>query len=260
MGIVCLAALAAPAAAQIAGVYELHQLETASALEIGADGRFRWFLSQGALDLSAEGRWRQDGATLRLTSTTRPVPPAFALTGTAAGEPGSLLVKVVNTNGQPQTGIDVAVAFADGTREDSYTDQGERQFALEGRTPVAVLLGIDMFGVAPTRFATPAAAGATLTFSFAPNDLGREYFDDVPARVAPDAITLEWRGEALLYRRAEPSDDAAAEAEPDRGDQEDDDVEVPPGRAAREHADHHAHGGDRQHEPVAQTQERQQRR
>ncbi|WP_176590089.1 hypothetical protein [Sphingobium sp. EM0848] len=75
--------LAAPALAQSperAGHYYLQGvMETGSELLLDPNGRFQWYLAYGALDLFAEGRWRERNGTVILTSEkTRDVPsPAF---------------------------------------------------------------------------------------------------------------------------------------------------------------------------------------
>lgn len=53
----------------LAGHYYLTGVrETGSELVLGADGRFAWFLSYGALDQTAEGTWRREGAAVILAA------------------------------------------------------------------------------------------------------------------------------------------------------------------------------------------------
>ena len=66
--------VAAPVAAQnMAGTYEIDQMEMAGGLELQPDGRFRYALDYGAVSEVSEGDWRQDGSTVLLT--TKPMPP-----------------------------------------------------------------------------------------------------------------------------------------------------------------------------------------
>lgn len=63
-----------------AGHYYLRGvMETGSELMLHADGRFQWYLVYGALDLFAEGRWREaDGRVILTAQKTRDVPePGF---------------------------------------------------------------------------------------------------------------------------------------------------------------------------------------
>ena len=62
----------APAAQDSAGHYEPHQIAGAAALELQANGRFRYGLEYGAVSERAEGDWTFDGTTLRLTSAPQP--------------------------------------------------------------------------------------------------------------------------------------------------------------------------------------------
>ena len=77
---IALMAIAPPAGAQAdsakaaaqqshAGHYYLQGvMETGSELMLDPRGQFEWYLVYGALDLFAEGTWRQDGGTIVLTS------------------------------------------------------------------------------------------------------------------------------------------------------------------------------------------------
>ena len=53
--------------------------DTVSALEINKNGSFRYMLSEGAVDESAQGRWACDGGKLLLTTTPPPKAPQFML-------------------------------------------------------------------------------------------------------------------------------------------------------------------------------------
>lgn len=63
------AAVAAPDAPALAGHYYLEGvMETGSELLLLPDHRFQWYLSYGAMDLDATGRWSADGDKLTLTA------------------------------------------------------------------------------------------------------------------------------------------------------------------------------------------------
>ena len=63
----------AEATPQVAGLYEIDQMEMAGGLELRADGRFRYAFDYGAVSEEAEGKWKLDGTTVILT--TDPMPP-----------------------------------------------------------------------------------------------------------------------------------------------------------------------------------------
>src|SRR5207248_1959690 len=87
-------AVAARAMAQspsLVGTYDGHQMEIAAALELLADGRFRYGLAYGALDEEAAGKWIVRGDHVLLTSD--PVrAPRFVLVSQGKGAPGVLRV------------------------------------------------------------------------------------------------------------------------------------------------------------------------
>jgi hypothetical protein len=71
---ILLLAAAPPSAAQdVAGLYEINQMEMGGGLELRADGRFRYALEYGAVSEVAEGKWVAEDGTVRLT--TDPMPP-----------------------------------------------------------------------------------------------------------------------------------------------------------------------------------------
>ncbi len=63
----------------LAGHYYLSGvMETRSELLLRPDGSFAWFMSYGAMDQEAGGRWRVDGDTVQLDAgSTAGAPPAF---------------------------------------------------------------------------------------------------------------------------------------------------------------------------------------
>lgn len=69
----------ARADAALAGHYYLSGLmETGSELLLRPDGTFEWFLSYGALDQFASGRWVNDGIVVTLeVDAAVPAPPPF---------------------------------------------------------------------------------------------------------------------------------------------------------------------------------------
>ena len=79
-----LALLLLVAPAPMTGLYETHQMEVAAAIELKANGRFRYALSYGAVDEEAEGDWAFDGKTIRLTSNPMPRAPSASSRSTAS--------------------------------------------------------------------------------------------------------------------------------------------------------------------------------
>src|SRR4051812_23213168 len=76
----CAAPLSAQRASPVEGLYQSQMMEVGSQLALARNGRFLWFFSTGALDLTAEGRWTRDAdGTLLLNSDPPVTPPRFEL-------------------------------------------------------------------------------------------------------------------------------------------------------------------------------------
>ncbi len=71
--------LAVPACAtaeaprQMAGLYEINQMEMAGGLELSPDGRFRYGLDYGAVSEGSEGRWTFEKGAVVLTTDPMPL-------------------------------------------------------------------------------------------------------------------------------------------------------------------------------------------
>lgn len=102
-------------AVRLPGHYYLRGVrEVGSELLLLEDGSFEYFMSYGAIDISARGAWRSDGKHLFLD--TPPVQPYSAIqdvrADSRAGDDGLLTVRVYH-RGRPVS-IDVAMSSADG--------------------------------------------------------------------------------------------------------------------------------------------------
>ncbi|HEX8640960.1 MAG TPA: hypothetical protein VF704_07355 [Allosphingosinicella sp.] len=196
------AATAALAQQRAEGLYVANEREMASALELRADGRFRWGFSYGALDMLAEGRWRQaeDGAIV--LDTEPPVrPPEVALVGSGREEAPGLAVRVADAAGHTPPYLDIEGEYDSG--EPGYAHLEDDAYRFEpapGRRIVAirVIVGFAMFRSAPI----PVPPDATLIrLSFAANDLGRADFRGARAVPDGDALVLDVLGSPIRYRR-----------------------------------------------------------
>jgi hypothetical protein len=58
---------------QVAGLYEINQIEMAGGLELQSNGRFRYGFDYGAVSVVSEGKWAVEDSTVLLT--TDPMPP-----------------------------------------------------------------------------------------------------------------------------------------------------------------------------------------
>lgn len=194
---------AASAEPALVGRYRLAEgPDVAGALEISADHRFRYFLSAGALDERAAGRWAEDGAKVCLYTEPRPVPPAFAL---APGQPArSQLSTLLVTwpDGRGIAGVDFTLGFASGAPIEGYTQsygwslpRGER------RKADWIELAVPMHGVKSPRIALSARA-SKWHFVLTPNDLGVVDFQGACLEAREQGFFLKRGGEEMRFLRS----------------------------------------------------------
>lgn len=176
--------------------------DVASGIRLKADGRFQYFLSAGALDEQAEGRWSAAGGRVALVTEPKPVAPEFRQSDPTRTDSAALTVSVVSPEGRGIAGVDLRVGFEEGEPVDSYTQ--EDGWALppeERRTPLWIELGVPMHGLASPRFPINVSAGNALAFTLVPNSLGILDFEGVTVRIEKKALVVERGGGRLRYER-----------------------------------------------------------
>ena len=89
------------AQSEFVGRYDGSSFETAMGTEVRADGTWGWGLSVGALDMRAEGVWRQEGDFIYLTSDPKPVAAEFSFSGLETSENDPWIRVVWAGNGKP---------------------------------------------------------------------------------------------------------------------------------------------------------------
>ncbi len=200
-----LAAAAPAAAAPLAGRYVLHHIEMASEIRLDPDGRFVYAMSYGALDEAGEGRWRQAGGAVLLTSDPAIVPAKFVLLSRGRDAAHDLRVRVTDPAGKPVDHVDVAMEFDDGDLEIDATG-GDGLFVLPAGGPrriVKATVGLAMYDLAGDSL-TITPADNDLAFRFDANDLGKAEFKDERLEPVPRGYRLTRFGEGLVYERAAP--------------------------------------------------------
>ncbi|MBS0409315.1 MAG: hypothetical protein JSR86_05330 [Proteobacteria bacterium] len=194
---------AAPAVtrAALAGAYDGGQMEIAAGLELGADGRFRYALSYGALDEEARGRWEVDGDRVVLTSD--PVTdPKFVL---VAAKP--LRARVVKLAldlpaGMERQYFDARIALSNGAAIERQFGEDGLEVPLAGAqqaVSVSVMLGV--FELASPAFPLPRADGVEARLRFEPNDLGKVRFERQALAIEDGALVLARHGRRIVFRR-----------------------------------------------------------
>jgi hypothetical protein len=196
-----------PAPASVAGDYMLVGVrEAAGGLQLGADGRFRYAFTYGALDEQAEGRWRREGDRILLTTDPTPQPPDWSLLSAEPGEPGQFALILEGPNGRPIPNIEVEVRMTDGSVEKGTTQAEWLEAELDGRTPAAVRFHIPVFDVASPAFPIEAAKAGRYRFRLDPRDLGVRDFRDWPLEVKGDLLAPPDAPGGQGFRRMEVTD------------------------------------------------------
>ncbi|WP_199554950.1 hypothetical protein [Sandaracinobacteroides hominis] len=195
----------AAAPANPAGEYRLTGvMEAAGAIELSPDGRFRYALAYGALDETAEGRWRLDGNKVLLTTDPKPKPPSFTVAESSPGKPGVFQLRLDNPKGQPIPNIAVLVTFANGQIDTAYTRMDpENDNWMEAdidadHIPVSMQFRIPVFDFHSDPIRIDVKRARRFRVVLDPQDLGVRDFNDWPLDVQGEMLLPEGsRGEGF---------------------------------------------------------------
>jgi hypothetical protein len=191
-----------PQPADLAGLYVTRQMEMAGALELRADGRFRYQFDYGAVSESAEGKWVRRGEAIELTSDPMPKAPDFALVRDDAAPPGELYVTFDNPE-FTWSPIDVVVSL-DGEAE-ALVVQAEadgRVSVPAGKQANSVRVIVPVYSVAGTPVGISADRGHRLLFRFEPNDIGKAAFRAERLVIDGSSIVMNRYETKIVFRRA----------------------------------------------------------
>lgn len=200
------AALSAPASAQAAaeqaGLYEAEAMEIAAAIDLRADGRFRYGLSYGALDEEGEGVWTVENGTLYLTSEPRVKPPRFAVERDDPAPAGTLSVKLSDPEmmgGYPLTLI-VTIAGEDRPRYIDAEEDGSVQLE-SGAVVTSVVPDMPVYEIPYQPHALTPETGHSLVFRLEPNDFGKADFAREAVTIQGSTLILERHGRTIPFHR-----------------------------------------------------------
>jgi hypothetical protein len=197
-------AIAAGAMAQspsLVGTYDGGQMEMAAALELLADGRFRYALAYGALDEQAAGKWTLRGDRVLLTSD--PVTaPRFVLVSQTKGATGVLRIDLDVPKGVSRQYFDAVIAKANGQSERKQLAEDELLLPFAAaEAPTTIRLSLQMFEVASAPVRLDANSGYSVRFRFEPNDVGKVSFQATPLKLVNGALLLDRHGRTIRFRR-----------------------------------------------------------
>jgi hypothetical protein len=201
-----LAAAPTPTAKELPGLYVIDQMEMGGALELQPGGHFRYQLDYGAVSESAEGDWKFDGKTVRLTSNPMPREPGFALVSDDPAPAGELYVAVQE---DPQFGtwspLTVELKL-DGMDRPvlAYAGDDGRVDAPAGHRIETVAMMVPVYETAGEPVRLSPERGHRLLFRLEPNDMGTAALRDEPLTVEHSAMIMHRYDAEIIFRRAKP--------------------------------------------------------
>jgi hypothetical protein len=194
-------AMAPSPSPSLVGTYDGGQMEMAVALELLADGRFRYALAYGALDEQAAGKWSLRGDQVLLTSD--PVrAPRFVLVSQGKGAPGLLRVDLDVPKGVSRQYFDALITKVNGqTERKQLAEDGLSSPFAAAEAPTAIRLLLPMFEVASGPVRLDANSGYSIRFRFEPNDIGKVAFQATPLKLVNGALLFDRHGRTIRFRR-----------------------------------------------------------
>lgn len=176
-------------------------MEIGTGLKLDRDGRFEYFLSYGALDEEAAGRWHATPEGIVLDSD--PVnEPKFELLASEPGPREGFDITLETPEQLPHGLFEGAVLFGDKDgRGESFEDESTHHFALQpGQAVTGVMLASPIYQMVSSRFEVPPGVHA-MRFRFVPNDLGHVAFKGQLLKRDGNAFVLERFGRTLRFRK-----------------------------------------------------------
>jgi hypothetical protein len=196
--------LTAPAQASVAGLYQAQQMEVGAALELQADGRFRYQLDYGAVSEQAEGDWTFDGATVRLTTKPMPKLPSFELVRDDPAPQGELRMTVEPPGFGAAYRLDAIATDADSGEKGLVTTDTDGRVDSGGRRIASVDPMVPVYGTVAGHFPLSPDRGHHLLLRFHRNDLGRAAFDREPLEATSRGLLLTRYDAQIRFVRVGP--------------------------------------------------------
>lgn len=187
----------------VSGLYQARQMEIGAALELRANGTFRYQLDYGAVSEHAEGRWTADGQTLLLTTQPRPVRPRFELVRDDPAPVGEVSIALEPPGFGGSFRIDaIATDAATRARRPVETDDDGR---VQPDGPIAALeLLVPVYGIPAGRFELDPKRGHRLLLRFHANDLTTADFDREPLEAGRNEFVLKRYDTEIRFMRVRP--------------------------------------------------------
>jgi len=185
-----------------AGEYRGAAMEVAAGLDLREDGRFDYWLSYGALDETAAGRWRQENGRILLDSDPF-VPPSLTLVSVTPQKSG-LEILLDLPAGFSRQYFTAEIRFRDGGIHDfQLSEEGLSLDIDPANPPVSVRLMLPIFEVGSEAVTLDGTGGWRIAMTFEPNELGRVAFAGTPLLIDGDTLVLERHDRRIRFEHAE---------------------------------------------------------
>lgn len=192
----------APVATPVAGEYVHSEMELVAAIRLNTDGSFQYGLTVGALDESAQGRWKAVGDRIELTSEPRPVPPTITAGPVEAARGKPFALRVLTPAGHDMPGVDLRIEFDTGAPLESYMAGGPWSLPTEERrVPRFVTFSMPAYRLKSAPLPLEARTGRIATFVLTPNDFGVLDLTGAHAEIAGDMLTLHRPEGVMAFKR-----------------------------------------------------------
>jgi hypothetical protein len=202
--IAAVALLLAPAPS-IAGLYQAQQMEVGAALELKADGHFRYQLDYGAVSEHAEGDWSFDGKAVRLTTNPAPKVPTFDLVRDDPAPKGEVFLKVEPPGfGEEGFRLDAVAVDADSGQKGLVTTDESGRVEAGSHRLASVDPMVPVYGVVAGHFPLSPDRGHRLLLRFHANDLGTAAFDKEPLALTDRGLVLNRYDAEIRFIRVRP--------------------------------------------------------
>ena len=197
--LVAITALSRVDAAARPGIYDGSQTEIAARLLLGADGRFRYALSYGALDEQAQGRWTESDGKVFLTTEPRPKPPRFVVVTDAPSADGAIHVALNDPDLLQGSPLTIAVSYA-GEAAFAYVELDEDGILRvpAGKTVAAIVPDLPVYPV-PLKPYALKPGGHRIVFRFEANDIGIAGFDREPLAIEDGVLVMRRHDRTIRF-------------------------------------------------------------
>ena len=188
----------------LAGLYQAHQIEVGAALELKADGHFRYQLDYGAVSEHAEGDWSFDGQTVRLTTRPAPKPPSFELVRDDPAPGGEVAMSLEPPGFGEGYRLD-AIGTDAATGETGRVTSDEQGRVEAGRHKLSAIDPlVPVYGIVGGHFSLSGDRGHRLLLRFHANDLGTAAFDGEPLSLTDGGLILNRYESEIRFIRVRP--------------------------------------------------------